>query len=104
MAELEADLEDYLKKLVTTLGGLCIKIKFIAWVGAPDRLIILPGGHVGFMELKRPDGKGTLSKQQGFWLKTLTDLGVLARMVWRKTQVHDFLRELGGGNADTLLQ
>jgi len=53
---LERDLEEKVKKLVKKLNGVSFKLAFPGCTGAPDRLILL-GGKVFFVELKRPGGK-----------------------------------------------
>lgn len=53
----ERDIEKELKAAIEKEGGLCYK-----WVspgnnGVPDRIVILPGGDVCFLELKTATGK-----------------------------------------------
>ena len=50
---LENDIEQRLVRDIEKLGGLCIKVGQDGW---PDRLCILPGGRLCWVELKRPDG------------------------------------------------
>lgn len=59
---LERDIEQYLVEQVEARGGQAHKIKFINKRGAPDRLVVLPGGQMWLVELKRPGG--TLSPAQ----------------------------------------
>lgn len=43
------------KKLVAETnrrGGICLKFVSPGWNGAPDRLVLLPGGKSGFVEVK----------------------------------------------------
>lgn len=49
---MEKDIETYLRERVRKLGGLAIKFEPAGWSGAPDRLILLPGGRVAFAETK----------------------------------------------------
>ena len=70
---LEKDIEQKLVKKVKECGGLCLKWVCPGWAGVPDRIVLLPGGRVVFVELKRPKG-GRLSKQQEWWAKKLTEL------------------------------
>ena len=53
---LESDIEQRLVHGIEKLGGLCIKVGQDGW---PDRLCILPGGRVCWVELKRPDGSAS---------------------------------------------
>ena len=50
---LEKDIEKKLKKPIKAMGGLCLKFTTPGFTGVPDRLILLPGGHVLFAETKR---------------------------------------------------
>ena len=49
----EVNLEAYLIRKVCDLGGKCFKFYSPGSAGMPDRLIVLPGGVIAFMELKR---------------------------------------------------
>lgn len=72
---LERDIERRVRLLVETrYGGVMLKQTWRR--GAPDRLIILPGGKVLFLELKRPGEKP--KKIQKHWIAYLNDLGVPA--------------------------
>ena len=45
-------LEKKLKLLIKTAGGMCLKFIPTYFIGAPDRLILMPGGKVYWVELK----------------------------------------------------
>jgi len=45
-------------------GFISFKIDPRHYTGAPDRLFLVPGGCPVFVEFKRPDGRGTISKIQ----------------------------------------
>lgn len=67
----------YEKKLVSGinhLGGLCWKFVSPGHAGVPDRIILLPGGHVLFAEMKAP-GKTERPLQRVLQLK-MTQLGI----------------------------
>ena len=38
-------------------GGIALKLVCPSFAGMPDRLILLPDGHIGFAELKAPGKK-----------------------------------------------
>lgn len=65
-AVVEADAEKLLLQSVTRLRGLCFKLKFIGFMGAPDRLVLLPGGRFFFVELKKTGGKLEASQEALF--------------------------------------
>lgn len=52
----ERDIEARLVRAVTDAGGLCLKLDSSGKKGIQDRLVLLPGAKVVFVELKRPDG------------------------------------------------
>lgn len=51
-------------------------IKLTGTMGIPDRMILLPQGKVGFLEMKRPGNK--TSAMQDIWLDRLRALGFKA--------------------------
>lgn len=73
-SKLEKLIEGYLRKKVIKLGGLCIKLLPFCMAGLPDRLVILPGGRIYFIELKRESG-GKLSPMQKIVFSKLEKLG-----------------------------
>ena len=50
----EREIELKLRKATAERGGFCLKFTPVNWVGAPDRLVVLPKGKVGFVEVKAP--------------------------------------------------
>lgn len=50
----ESELEKRFCRLVACAGGKAYKFTSPGNAGVPDRMVILPGGRVGFIELKRP--------------------------------------------------
>lgn len=86
MTPLEKDIEAKLRKLVTAYDGLCLKWVCPGWSGVPDRIVLLPGGRVIFVETKRPKG-GRLSPMQVWWQKKLTRLGFVCRVVWDEADI-----------------
>jgi hypothetical protein len=70
---LERSVEAALVRRISALGGVAIKL--VAVRGLSDRLVVLPGGKVIAVELKRPKG-GRLSPHQKLWIGRLRSLGV----------------------------
>lgn len=58
----EAAIEKKLKKEVEARGGLFLKWTSPGFTGVPDRIALLPGGKLLFVEVKRP-GKGYRPRQ-----------------------------------------
>ena len=76
MIERESDIERKLYNYVKRQKGRCLKLNPAGMVGIPDRMILLPGGVIHFVELKR---KGQKPRPiQLHWLRKLTDLGFSA--------------------------
>lgn len=86
----EKTIEGYLKNQVKKRLGECIKLNTSSERGFPDRLCILPGGYIIFVETKRPKG-GKVSKYQNHILKMLNDLGVHAYLAPTKEAVDDIM-------------
>lgn len=53
----ESEIERYLKKKVEENGGKCWKWVSPGRIGVPDRIVIMPGGVIYFVELKAPGKK-----------------------------------------------
>lgn len=89
MTELERDIERKLRRAVEAHGGKCLKWVCPGWAGVPDRLILLPGARIAFVETKRPKG-GKLSELQKKWRKWLTELGFSVWVVWSQDDLERF--------------
>lgn len=50
-------LEEYLVRRVTQAGGEIRKVQWIGRRGAPDRVVMLPGGTLIWVEMKSPGRK-----------------------------------------------
>lgn len=50
----EKEIEQKLVNAVKARGGICPKLVCPAYTGMPDRMALIPGGHVGFVEVKAP--------------------------------------------------
>lgn len=50
----EKIIESKLKKAVNQKGGLCLKFVSPSFNGVPDRIIVMPGGRIAFVEVKAP--------------------------------------------------
>ena len=70
---LEREIERKLTARIKALGGLCLKFESPGYTGVPDRLILLPGGRMAFVELKQ-SGKRERPRQR-IVQKRLRELG-----------------------------
>ena len=53
----EKIIEKKLVQAVKTSGGIAPKFVSPGFDGMPDRIVLLPGGHIGFVEVKAPGEK-----------------------------------------------
>jgi len=88
----EASVENHLRKGVKVLRGLCIKLNPFGVRGIPDRLLLIPGGIVLFVELKRPVG-GKFEPLQERWHLKLCRMGFTVVVCYTKAQVDELLEE-----------
>lgn len=91
MNEREDAIEKYLGNTVAVLGGACYKFGPPGRVGYPDRLVVLPGGRMFFVELKRPKG-GRLAVVQAERHKELRALGVTVYTAKNRGEVDAAIR------------
>lgn len=70
---LEKTIEKGLRKAVIEKGGLCLKFVSPSVAGVPDRLVLMPYGKLGFVEVKQ---KGQQPRSlQLMRMKQLSKLG-----------------------------
>ena len=53
----ERTIERKFVQAVRAAGGICPKLTSPGTDGMPDRMVLLPGGHIGFVEVKSPGKK-----------------------------------------------
>lgn len=53
----EKHIEQKLCQSIRAAGGICPKLTCPGFDGMPDRMALLPGGKVGFVEVKAPGKK-----------------------------------------------
>lgn len=59
----EKVIETYLREQIKKLGGVALKFVSPAFTGVPDRIVLLPGGVLYFVETKAP-GKDLRPRQR----------------------------------------
>lgn len=88
----EKSIEQALVRAVESRGGKARKFVSPGWRGAPDRIVMMPGGRIIFVELKRPGG--VLRPLQRHRLHELEVLGFQARVIASRGDLARFLEEL----------
>lgn len=53
----EKQIEQKLVQAAKDMGGIAPKFVSPSFDGMPDRIVLLPGGHIGFVEVKAPGEK-----------------------------------------------
>lgn len=90
----EKTIEQKFRAAVKAAGGLAVKFASPGFDGVPDRLALLPGGRMAFVEVKAPGKKPRplqlarhrLLRQLGFKVYVLDDEG----------QIEKIISEIGG--------
>jgi hypothetical protein len=90
----ENAIEAALVRGVRALGGRCEKVTVLGSRGFFDRLVVLPGGRIIFVELKRPTG-GVWAVHQKCFAQEYHALGAEVALV---KNLADVERLLAGGD------
>lgn len=94
MKKSESEIEEYLVKSVKNKNGLCVKWTSPGNAGVPDRIVIVPGGDVYFVELKAEGKRENLSPSQRIFLNKLKNLNCDARVIASFKEVDKFIDEV----------
>lgn len=87
----ETTIENRLTRAVKRLGGECKKLVWPGDDGAPDRMVLMPGSRIWFVETKAPGG--TVEPLQKLAHDDLRKLGFQVRVIWTAKQVDSFIWE-----------
>lgn len=91
----ESDFEGKMCRYIKQVGGKAYKWVSPGTSGVPDRIVILPGGRIIFIEVKRPGLSDGLRVRQR---KVIGALRALGCTVWRISDMDELkarLREYG---------
>lgn len=91
----EKTIEQKLALAVRMRGGIAPKLVSPGFDGMPDRLVLLPDGKCGFVEVKAPGKKPR--PLQNARIKVLRRLGFLVFILDDESQIPQILLEIGGG-------
>lgn len=90
----EKEVERYLcQQVKKKLGGMALKFVSPGLSGVPDRLVLMPGGKITFVETKAPSKK--LRVLQEYVCGMIAALGFEVRMIDTKPGVDAFILEMG---------
>ncbi|HVJ70562.1 MAG TPA: VRR-NUC domain-containing protein [Sphingomicrobium sp.] len=85
----EREHEKLLRKTVVRAGGLCIKLPAYLYRGIPDRMVLMPGGRIYFLELKAEGKKPSVT--QSAFRKILQAMGFYSEIIQGKDEMERFL-------------
>lgn len=91
----EKVIEKKLVQAVKASGGIAPKLVSPGFDGMPDRIVLLPDGHIGFVEVKAPGKKPRPLQLSRHGL--LRRLGFRAYVLDDEQQIEKILMEIGGG-------
>lgn len=87
----EKDIEQQLRLQVIKCGGLCEKWN-AGTSGWPDRIILLPDGKIGFVELKAPGRKARVLQEHRH--KQIRELGFPVFLLDSTEQIGGVIHEI----------
>lgn len=90
----ERQIEQKLVKAVKAAGGIAPKLTSPGFDGMPDRMVLMPGGRIGFVEVKAPGEKPRplqLSRH-----RLLRRMGFKVYVLDGAEQIKIILQEIGG--------
>ena len=88
----EKQIENKLATEAKKLGGIALKFVSPSFDGMPDRLVLIPDGHIAFVELKAP-GKKPRPLQEARH-RLLRRLGFKVYVIDSEGQIGGILHEL----------
>ena len=94
MEKSEKQIEQSLVNTIKSAGGIAPKFVSPGFSGMPDRLILLPEGHMAFAELKAPGKKPR--KLQVARHQLLRRLGYQVFVIDSPEGLSDIIKKIGG--------
>ena len=90
---LEKELERKLVKKIKAIGGIALKFISPGFDGMPDRLLLMPGGRIAFVEVKRHGEKPRPLQESRHGM--LRRLGFDVYVLDREEQIPQIINETG---------
>ena len=90
----EKQIEQKLVQETRKCGGICPKFTSPGFAGMPDRMMLLPGGKMAFVELKAPGQKPR--PLQAARHRLLRGLGFRVYVLDDEGQIEKIISEIGG--------
>lgn len=93
---MEKQIETYLRDKVKKHGGLALKLVSPGFTGIMDRMLLIQGGLIVFVETKAK-GKN-LKPRQAYVKRQFEALGFRCEKIDSKEQVDNLIKEIYGNN------
>lgn len=90
----EKTIEQELVRTVKSIGGIAPKFISPGFDGMPDRIILLPGGRMAFVEVKAPGEKPRPLQLARH--KLLRSLGFKVYVLDDERQIQQIIKNIGG--------
>lgn len=97
----ESAVERVLQKSIKQQGGWCLKFVSPGTAGVPDRICLLPGRVLAFVELKAPGKHVRDGGLQEFWGRELQRLGFRWYEVSTTEEARRLAADLGRASRET---
>lgn len=91
----EREVEEKFRDAVRRAGGKAYKFTSPGNDGVPDRLVVMPGGHIGFVEVKAPGKHPT--PLQDMRIRELEALGCRVLVLDRPEKIREALAAISQG-------
>lgn len=88
-------IEKKLRESVKKMGGIAVKFASSYHRGIPDRIVLMPGGEISFVELKSTGKKPTTLQRKA--IEELTGLGFRVEVIDDQEGLKQFLNSLKNG-------
>lgn len=88
----ESTIERYFVSRIQRLGGMALKLNSSSGCGLPDRMVLMPGGRIYFVELKAP-GRKPRPVQKAVH-SMFRNMGVKVFVIDTKEKVGEFINEI----------
>ena len=85
----EKQVEEKLRQAIKAMGGIAYKFTSPGNIGVPDRIVLLPGGRVWFVELKTDAGRHTPNQERQ--IQRIQSAGCNACTLYGIDEVNAFL-------------
>ena len=88
----EKQVESWLVESIKKIGGRAYKWTSPGNAGVPDRIVLLPGERIIFVELKTDSGR--LTKIQQIQIRRIRELGFRCEVIHGRKEAEEFINEI----------